>query len=78
MTTVQEILSAAQTLPPAERAQLIHALWDSVSPDDWAPPSDEWIAEAQRRSAALDAGQMTASPWAEVRKRARRKAGLDG
>ena len=77
MTTVQEILDAAQTLPSAERAQLIHALWASVSPADWPPPSDEWIAEAQKRSEAYDAGQMTASPWSEVRQRARRKAGLD-
>jgi putative addiction module component (TIGR02574 family) len=77
MTTVQQILDAAQSLPSGERAQLIHALWDSVSPDDWAPPSDEWIAEAQRRSEAYDSGQMTASPSSEVRQRARRKAGLD-
>ncbi|MAG92181.1 MAG: hypothetical protein CMJ48_00300 [Planctomycetaceae bacterium] len=77
MTTVQEILDAAQALPSADRARLIHALWETVSPDDWAPPSDEWIAEAQRRSEAYDAGEMTASPWSEVRQRARRKAGLD-
>ena len=77
MTTVQEILEAAQSLPSAARARLIHALWESVSSDDWIPPSDEWIGEAQRRSEAYDAGQMTASPWSEVRQRARRKAGLD-
>ena len=77
MTTVQEILNAAQALPSAERAQLIHALWESVSPQDWVPPSDEWIAEAQRRSDAFDAGEMAASPWSDVRQRARRKAGLD-
>jgi putative addiction module component (TIGR02574 family) len=77
MTTVQEILDAAQTLPSAERARLIHALWQSVSPDDWTPPNDEWITEAQRRSEAYDAGQITASPWPGVRQRARRKAGLD-
>jgi putative addiction module component (TIGR02574 family) len=78
MTTVQEILDAAQTLSSAKRAELIHALWESVSPDDWVRPSDEWIAEAQRRSGAYDTGQMKASPWSEVRQRARREAGLDG
>jgi putative addiction module component (TIGR02574 family) len=77
MTTLQEILDAAQTLPSGERAQLIHALWSTVSPDDWPLPGDDWIAESQRRSEAYDAGQMTASPWSEVRQRARRKAGLD-
>jgi len=49
----------------------------TVSPDDWAPPSEEWIAEAKRRSEAYDAGQMTAAPWPEVRQRARHNAGLD-
>ena len=76
MTTVQEILDAAQSLPAAERALLIHALWKSVSPDDWALPSKAWIAERQR-SEAYDTGKMTAAPWPEVRQRARRKAGLD-
>lgn len=77
MTTMQEILDAAQMLPPGERAQTIHALWESVAPEDWTPPNEAWLAEAQRRSDAYDAGQMTASPWSEVRQRARRKAGLD-
>lgn len=77
MNTMQEILDAAQTLPPAERAQLIAALWGSVSAEDWPKPDPAWISEAQRRSAALDAGEMTTSAWPEVRKKARRKAGLD-
>jgi putative addiction module component (TIGR02574 family) len=77
MATVEEILDAAQTLPSGERAQLIHALWATVSSDDWTPPSNDWLAEAQRRSEAYDAGEMTAAPWSEVRQRARRKAGLD-
>lgn len=77
MTTIQQILDAAQSLPSSERAQLIHALWETIDPADWPPPGDEWIAEAQRRSEALDAGEMTASPWSEVRQCARRKAGLD-
>jgi putative addiction module component (TIGR02574 family) len=78
MTTVQQILEAAQALPAAERVELIHALWDTVSPEDWAPPHGDWMAEAQRRSEAFDAGQMTASTWPDARQRARRKAGLDG
>lgn len=77
MATVQEILDAAQALPSADRAQLIYALWETVSPEDWTPPADDWIAEAKRRSEAYDATEMTAAPWSEVRQRARRKAGLD-
>lgn len=77
MTTVQEILDAAQSLPSGDRAQIISALWDSVSTDDWTPPGDEWLSEAQRRSDAYDNGQMTASPWSEVRQQTRRETGLD-
>ena len=78
MTKLSEILVAAQTLKPSERALLLAALWDNVSPSDWVPPEARWIAEANRRSDAYDAGKMTASNWEEVRERARRKAGLDG
>jgi putative addiction module component (TIGR02574 family) len=78
MTTIQEILDAAQALPVDERAQLIHALWDTVPPKDWAGPSDDWIVEAQRRSDQYDSGHMTTSSWPEMRERARRKAGMNG
>jgi len=78
MTTMQEVLDAAQALPDEERAQLLDALWQSVSPQDWPLPSAEWVAEAQRRSAEIDAGRMTTSSWEDVRERARRKTGLDG
>ncbi|PHR97444.1 MAG: hypothetical protein COA78_27635 [Blastopirellula sp.] len=78
MTSIQEILAAAQALSAPEQAQLLAALWDNVSPDDWVPPSDDWVAEANRRSAAIDSGKMTSTGWSEVRERARHKAGLDG
>lgn len=78
MTGLNEILIAAQSLPATERAQLIAALWDNVPPNEWVPPSDEWIAEANRRSGLFDAGGLSGSPWSDVRQRARRQAGLDG
>ena len=78
MSTLNEILIAVQSLPATQRAELIGALWDNVSPNDWVPPSDEWIAEGNRRSDSLDAGEMSGSSWSEVRQRPRRKAGLDG
>jgi len=77
MSSINEILTAAQSLPASERAQLIAALWDNVSPTDWVPPDEQWIAEANRRSDAYDSGDMTGAPWDEVRERARGKAGLD-
>jgi putative addiction module component (TIGR02574 family) len=77
MINYDDVLGAAQGLSPPERIRLIHALWDSVPPDEWPKPSEVWIEEAARRSAEYDAGRISASPWQEVRARARRKAGLD-
>ena len=77
MTRFDDVLGAAQDLTPSDRVRLIDALWDTVPPEQWPPPSEQWIAEAQRRWSEYDAGRMPASPWPEVRNRARRKAGLD-
>lgn len=78
MTTLDEVLGAAENLRPSDRIRLIDALLETVPLDEWPAPSDQWIAEAQRRSAEYDAGRMPTSPWPEVRQRARGKAGLDG
>jgi putative addiction module component (TIGR02574 family) len=78
MPTFDDVFGAAEALTPSDRIRLVQALWDTIPLDQWPVPSGEWIAEAQQRSAELDAGRMTASPWSEVRDRARHKAGLDG
>jgi putative addiction module component (TIGR02574 family) len=78
MPNFQDVLDAARTLQAPDRIRLAEALWEDVPPSDWPLPSEEWIAEAQRRSAQYDADPASASPWPEVRARARRKAGLDG
>jgi len=51
MSSFQDILDAARALTTAERFRLVGQLWDDVAPADWPLPSEEWIAEAQRRSA---------------------------
>ena len=81
MATFTDVFDAAQALPVADQLRLIDAIWDSVADRpqcEWPRPNEEWIGEAQRRSAEYDAGTMPASPWPDVRARARRKAGLDG
>jgi putative addiction module component (TIGR02574 family) len=78
MSTFQEVLDAARGLTAIDRFRLVEALWEDVSPSEWPLPSQEWIAEAQRRSAEYDQGRMPATPWPEVRAQARRKARLDG
>ncbi len=77
MPVFDEILDAARTLTPTDRMRLVDALWEDVSPSEWPLPSEEWIAEAQRRSNAYDRGHASATPWTEVRASARQKAGLD-
>ncbi len=77
MPIFDDVLGAAQDLPPADRLRLIDSLWETFPTSEWPLPSEEWIAEAQSRSAEYDAGRMNASSWPDVRARARRKAGLD-
>lgn len=76
--TFTDVFDAAQLLPVTDRLRLIEALWDNVAPSEWPPPDEEWIAEAQRRSAEYDAGVMSASPWPDVCARSKKRAGLDG
>jgi putative addiction module component (TIGR02574 family) len=77
MQNFQDVLDAARTLTVVDRMRLVEALWEDLPPTEWPLPSQEWIAEAQRRSAEYDAGKMSAAPWPDVRDRARRKASLD-
>ena len=77
MPVFDDVLDAARALTPADRMRLVGVLWDDVSPSEWPLPSEEWVTEAQRRSDDFDGGRTSATPWAEVRVRARQQAGLD-
>ena len=78
MTTFNDIFDAAQPLPVTDQLRLIEAIWDHLPPSEWPMPDEAWVAESQRRSAAYDAGTMSASSWPDVQARARKRAGLDG
>lgn len=57
-------------LSVAERILLAEELWDSVHAHaEEIPVSDAQKQELDRRWAAYEAGEMTGSPWPEVRKR---------
>ena len=76
MTNIDDIISAAQSLPLDDRAKLIPLLWDKLNPDEWPIPTEAWVQEASRRSDEVDSGNMQADTWENVRERARKKAGL--
>lgn len=70
MSDYSSVLSAAQELPEPDRLRLIDALWDSVSPDQEAPFSEEWTREIERRVAELDSGTAKTVPWSKIREEA--------
>lgn len=76
MNAIDQILAAIRELPSEVRGRLIPLLWDQIAPEDWAAPSSAWIAESNRRSDSIDAGEMETDDWANVRARVRRKIGL--
>lgn len=77
MTSIDDIISAAQSLSQPEHARLIPMLWDKLILEDWPAPSQAWIKEACRRSDSLDQGKLVIDSWVNVRERARKKAKLD-
>jgi len=73
MSSLDQILQAALTLPEEDRVQLVDTLIATLEPEDAAPLDDAWIAEIQRRSREYDSGTVTAIPWEEVKERARQR-----
>ena len=68
MTAVKD-LSSILELPPAERLQLIEAIWDSlVEVPEAIPVSDEVKEELDRRLEAYYADPASARPWDEVKR----------
>lgn len=74
--TAQQLLASALALPEAERAELVDALLDADEPPASGPVGEAWVAEIQRRSAELDAGTATTTPWAEVKRRVHARLGV--
>ena len=62
----------ARTLPPAERAQLIEVLLDSLRETSVPEIEAEWEREIERRVAALETGESQTSAAEEVFAHARR------
>jgi putative addiction module component (TIGR02574 family) len=54
-------------LTPAERIELIEALWDSLEPGQAAPITPELATELDRRSAEAEANPRAGRTWEEIR-----------
>ena len=66
MSTYEEIISAALSLPPGARAMLAEHLLDSLNGEDQKRIDALWAAEAERRDQEIEDGIVTAIPGEEV------------
>lgn len=60
MSTFEEILSAALTLPPEMRAMLADRLLESLNREDQKRIDALWAEEAERRIREIDEGKVEA------------------
>jgi len=78
MSTPEEILAAANALPPNDRWVLVTRLWETLPPEAWDAPDDLELAEIQRRSAEYDAGGVVPVDKTEVQRLIRERLASDG
>lgn len=67
-TLLEQVLS----LPEHDRAKIAARLLESLDPEVQDDIDDEWVAEIERRCAAVDAGALAISDWKDVRARIER------
>ena len=66
--TRKAALQAAMELPPEERLELVHEIWDSLAPSvAELPLSDELRDELERRLAEYERNPSDVIPWEQVR-----------
>ena len=65
------LMTKVASLSPADRLELIGAVWDTLSPDD-LPVRDAERALLDARLADLEANPDDQSPWPEVKARLER------
>lgn len=69
MTRVEILLQEALSLSDNERAEIAGALLESLEPVPEADVETAWRQEVAARVAALEAGEVTTTPWQEIRDR---------
>jgi putative addiction module component (TIGR02574 family) len=66
-------LQAVREWPVEDRLALVFRLWDQLLDDGWRPePTDDLIAELDRRLAAHEADPTNVRTWEQVLERVRR------
>jgi len=71
----EQLLTTVLELPDEERLEFTEALIASLRPADQPPFDASWRQVIHRRSEELRSGQVTAIPWAKVKRQARERAG---
>ena len=71
MSTYEEIISAALSLPPDSRAMLAEQILDSLNGEDQKRIDALWADEIQRRIREVDEGKVIPIPGEEVMERLR-------
>jgi putative addiction module component (TIGR02574 family) len=67
--TTERILEEVLSLPEDQRAELAVRLLQSLDREIDPDAEEAWVAEIERRCAAIDAGETTLSDWYDVRRR---------
>lgn len=77
MSTREEILDQALSLPPADRAYIAQRIDDSLVQDQFASAeiAQAWMREVECRAEAYDRGEMPAEEWSVVLSRLRAQLG---
>jgi len=66
-TSARELYKQAMELEDEERASLAGLLLESLDTEVEEGVEAAWLAEAERRMAALDSGDAKLIPWEDVR-----------
>ena len=69
MSTVDEILAAAMTLPPSTRAELANRLFESVDDAGELDVDEQLEQTIVDRLEAYDRGEVAAADWKDVKAR---------
>ena len=69
MRRAEILLQEALSLPDDERAEIEGALLESLEPAPDEVVETAWRQEVAARVAALEAGEVTTTPWEEIRDR---------